>query len=62
LRQITAKYDALAAKYDALANVDQMASWRAAVETPDNDRMMAKILTEANNRLDILEADTPPPA
>jgi len=55
LRQTTAKYD-------ALANVDQMASWRAAVETPDNDRMMAKILTEANNCPDILEADTPPPA
>jgi hypothetical protein len=55
LRQTTAKYD-------ALTNVDQMASWRAAAETPDNDRMMAKILTEANHRPDILEADTPPRA
>ena len=45
-------------KYDAAGNIDQMASWRMTVETPDKHRILAEILTAANNRLYIVEADT----
>jgi hypothetical protein len=55
-----------AVKYDGSNNVDQMASWRLTVETADKHRLLAEILTAANNRLYIVLADTaitaPPPA
>jgi len=47
-----------AAKYDAGGNIDQMASWRMTVETADKRRILAEILTAANNRLYIVKADT----
>jgi hypothetical protein len=46
------------AKYDAAGNVDQMRSWRMTVETADKHRILAEILTAANNRLYIVQADT----
>jgi hypothetical protein len=53
-------------KYDGSNNVDQMASWRQTIETPDNRRILSEILTAANNRLYIVVAETtlaaPPPA
>ena len=53
-------------KYDAAANIDQMASWRMTMETPDNRRLLAEILMSAEKRLYIVQATTslivPPPA
>ena len=46
------------AKYDAAGNIDQMRSWRMTVETADKHRILAEILTAANNRLYIVQADT----
>ena len=53
-------------KYDEANNIDQMASWRLTIETPDNRRLLAEILMSAEKRLYIVQAITslkvPPPA
>ncbi len=55
-----------AVKYDEANNIDQMASWRLTVETPDRHRILAEALMSAEKRLYIVQADTPmnvpPPA
>ena len=53
-------------KYDEANNVDQMASWRLTVETPDNRLLLAEVLVSMEKRLYIVQAITPrnvpPPA
>ena len=53
-------------KYNEANNIDQMASWRLTIETPDNRRILAEILMSAEKRLYIVQANTPvnvpPPA
>jgi hypothetical protein len=53
-------------KYDEANNIDQMASWRLTIETPDNRRLLAEVLMSAEKRLYIVQANTPlnvpPPA
>ncbi|HXJ03426.1 MAG TPA: hypothetical protein VNH44_19555 [Micropepsaceae bacterium] len=71
--QATAMQEAAAAirtkgkvKYDEANNIDQMASWRLTIETPDNHRLLAEVLMSAEKRLYIVQAVTPmnvpPPA
>ena len=52
------------AKYDGRENLDMHRSWRVTVETP-NTRILGEILIAANNRVYIVEGETPlnvPPA
>jgi hypothetical protein len=53
-------------KYNEANNIDQMASWRLTVETPDMRRILAEILMSNEKRLYIVQANTslrvPPPA
>jgi hypothetical protein len=55
-----------AVKYDEANNIDQMASWRLTVETPDRHRLLAEVLMSNEKRLYIVQAVTamnvPPPA
>jgi hypothetical protein len=54
-----------AVKYDGRENLDMHRSWRVTVETP-NSRILGEILIAANNRVYIVEGETPinlpPPA
>jgi len=53
-----------AAKYDGRENLDMHRSWRVTVETPTS-RILGEILIAANNRVYIVEGETPlalPPA
>lgn len=47
-----------AVKYDEANNIDQMASWRLTIETPDNRRLLAEVLMSAEKRLYIVQAIT----
>jgi hypothetical protein len=53
-------------KYNEANNVDQMASWRLTIETPDMRRILAEVLMSNEKRLYIVQANTslrvPPPA
>jgi hypothetical protein len=51
----------ISATDDAAGNIDQMASWRRTVETPDKHRILAEILTAAIASADTA-INTPPPA